>query len=76
MANGGSSLDPQQDYDLIGAHENETHTVMRFRRKLVTCDDKDLNITVIIKSLFLEKKENEKRKKKKIWFLLFPLDLM
>ncbi|KAI9559612.1 hypothetical protein GHT06_013617 [Daphnia sinensis] len=46
LANGGSSLDPQQDYDLIGAHENETHTVMRFRRKLVTCDDKDLNITV------------------------------
>jgi hypothetical protein len=73
LANGGSSLDPQQDYDLIGAHENETHTVMRFRRKLVTCDDKDLNITVIIKSLFLEKKNtNEKTKKQKIWFLLFP----
>jgi hypothetical protein len=67
LANGGSSLDPQQDYDLIGAHENETHTVMRFRRKLVTCDDKDLNITVIIKEflfsfyfIFLEEEEDNK----------------
>ena len=46
MANGDSQLDGSQDYDLIGAQENETHTVLRFRRKLVTCDDKDLNITV------------------------------
>ena len=46
LANGDSQLDASQDYDLIGAQENETHTVLRFRRKLVTCDDKDLNITV------------------------------
>jgi hypothetical protein len=46
LANGDSQLDGSQDYDLIGAQENETHTILRFRRKLVTCDDKDLNITV------------------------------
>ena len=39
-------LDAQQDYDLIDAYENDTHTVMRFRRTMLTCDDKDLNITV------------------------------
>lgn len=46
LANGESQLDQQQDYDLMNAHENDTHTVLRFRRKLITCDDKDLNITV------------------------------
>lgn len=46
LASGESLLDPQQDYDLINAYENETHTVMTFRRKLYTCDDKDLNVTV------------------------------
>ena len=46
LANGESVLDAQQDYDLIHAYENDTHTVMRFRRKLLTCDDNDLNITV------------------------------
>ena len=48
LANGESQLDQQQDYDLMNAHENDTHTVLRFRRKLITCDDKDLNITVFI----------------------------
>ena len=46
LANGESVLDAQQDYDLIDAYENDTHTVMRFRRNMLTCDHNDLNITV------------------------------
>jgi len=45
LANGESVLDAQQDYDLIDAYENDTHTVMRFRRNMLTCDLNDLNIT-------------------------------
>ncbi|XP_058985307.1 MOXD1 homolog 2-like [Musca domestica] len=31
-------VDPSQDYILILGYENQTHTVLRFRRKLNTCD--------------------------------------
>lgn len=31
-------VDPAQDYVLIAGYENVTHTVMRFQRKLDTCD--------------------------------------
>ena len=51
LANGESVLDAQQDYDLIDAYENDTHTVMRFRRNMLTCDLNDLNITVMIPPL-------------------------
>lgn len=48
----GSSLDrepevdPSQDYQLLLGYENKTHTVLRFRRKLDTCDHHDIPITV------------------------------
>lgn len=40
-------LDHSQDYVLLSGHENKTHTIIRFRRKLDTCDEKyDVPITV------------------------------
>lgn len=40
-------VDPSQDYVLISGYENVTHTVLRFRRKLDTCDTSyDVPITV------------------------------
>lgn len=40
-------VDPSQDYVLISGHENATHTVLRFRRNLDTCDTLyDVPITV------------------------------
>lgn len=42
-------VDPSQDYLLMSGHENATHTILRFRRKLDTCDVKfDVPITVSI----------------------------
>ncbi|XP_037935684.1 MOXD1 homolog 2-like [Teleopsis dalmanni] len=39
-------VDPSQDYILIMGYENITHTVIRFRRKLDTCDNTyDIAIT-------------------------------
>ncbi|XP_055923857.1 MOXD1 homolog 2 [Eupeodes corollae] len=39
-------VDPSQDYILILGYENATHTVLRFRRKLDTCDSThDIPIT-------------------------------
>lgn len=41
------AVDPAQDYILMLGYENATHTVMRFRRKLDTCDiSHDVPITV------------------------------
>uniref|UniRef100_A0A1B0FFJ9 DOMON domain-containing protein n=1 Tax=Glossina morsitans morsitans TaxID=37546 RepID=A0A1B0FFJ9_GLOMM len=38
-------IDPSQDYILIKGYENSTHTLLRFRRKLDTCDhDHDMII--------------------------------
>jgi len=40
-------LDPSQDYVLLSGHENSSHTILRFKRKLNTCDEKfDVPITV------------------------------
>lgn len=40
-------VDPSQDYVLMLGYENATHTVMRFKRKLETCDTSyDIAITV------------------------------
>ncbi|XP_066276602.1 DBH-like monooxygenase protein 1 homolog [Branchiostoma lanceolatum] len=39
------SMDESQDWELISGNENGTHTVVRFNRKLTTCDDKDRIIT-------------------------------
>lgn len=38
--------DPQQDYHLEYAMENETHTILAFSRELHTCDTNDRSITV------------------------------
>lgn len=40
-------VDQSQDYVLLQSNENATHTILRFRRKLNTCDEKfDVPITV------------------------------
>nr|CAI5840241.1 unnamed protein product [Callosobruchus analis] len=39
-------VDPSQDYQLLLGYENNTHTVLRFRRKLDTCDHHDIPITL------------------------------
>lgn len=40
-------VDPSQDYELTLGYENATHTVLRFKRKLDTCDTShDISITV------------------------------
>ncbi|CAD7003232.1 unnamed protein product, partial [Ceratitis capitata] len=36
--NAEPKVDPSQDYILMLGYENTTHTVLRFRRKLNTCD--------------------------------------
>lgn len=40
-------VDPKQDYHLLLGYENSTHTVLRFKRKMDTCDHHDIPITVI-----------------------------
>ncbi|XP_055626801.1 MOXD1 homolog 2-like [Toxorhynchites rutilus septentrionalis] len=45
-SNGEPHVDPSQDYVLLLGYENATHTVLRFRRKLDTCDtNQDVPIT-------------------------------
>ncbi|CAH1248491.1 MOXD1 [Branchiostoma lanceolatum] len=34
-------VDESQDWELVSGYENATHTVLRFNRKLMTCDDRD-----------------------------------
>uniref|UniRef100_A0A182MXN9 DOMON domain-containing protein n=1 Tax=Anopheles dirus TaxID=7168 RepID=A0A182MXN9_9DIPT len=36
--NGEPLVDSSQDYVLLLGYENQTHTVLRFKRKLDTCD--------------------------------------
>lgn len=44
---GDPVVDPSQDYFLLHGYENATHTVLRFKRKLDTCDTaNDVPITV------------------------------
>ncbi|XP_044751599.1 MOXD1 homolog 2 [Coccinella septempunctata] len=38
-------VDPSQDYRLLLGYENNTHTVLRFWRRLDTCDNHDIPIT-------------------------------
>lgn len=46
-------VDPSQDYVLMLGYENATHTVMRFKRKLETCDTSyDMAITVSSRRFF------------------------
>ena len=46
-SDGEPLVDRTQDYILLQGYENATHTVLRFRRKLDTCDKKhDVPITV------------------------------
>ena len=39
-------IDDQQDWDLVGGEEESGFTIREFSRKYITCDDKDLPITV------------------------------
>lgn len=51
-------VDPAQDYVLIAGYENVTHTVMRFQRKLDTCDATyDIPISVSFPLLQSSQKE-------------------
>ena len=43
-ANTMPSVDAQQDYELLGASEAGGITILKFKRKLVTCDKNDLAI--------------------------------
>ncbi|CAG0885313.1 unnamed protein product [Darwinula stevensoni] len=38
-------MDPQQDWEVLWGFENGTHTVLRFRRRLHTCDSHDWTFT-------------------------------
>ena len=41
-------IDDSQDVTLLAANQNDTHTILRFSRPYVTCDDNDRDITVIL----------------------------
>ena len=44
---GAPVADPEQDCTLVGGKQNETHTIIRFKRPLDTCDSKhDLKLGV------------------------------
>jgi len=45
-ARGGFAKDKTQDYQLVVGYEYQGGTVLRFKRKLQTCDGEDLVITV------------------------------
>lgn len=40
------AIDDQQDWELEDGYEEDGFTVLKFTRKYITCDDKDLPITV------------------------------
>ena len=41
-------IDESQDVTLLAANQNDTHTILRFSRPYVTCDENDMDITVSI----------------------------
>lgn len=45
-ANAFPILDKKQNYEALYGAENATHTVLKFKRKLTTCDPDDYIITV------------------------------
>ena len=40
------SVDDSQDWSLIRGKEKNGYTILEFTRSLITCDEKDLDITV------------------------------
>ena len=46
-------IDESQDVTLLAANQNDTHTILRFSRPYVTCDDNDRDITVILKCSYV-----------------------
>ena len=42
-------IDESQDVTLLAANQNATHTILRFLRPYVTCDEHDRDITVSIR---------------------------
>ncbi|XP_059622696.1 MOXD1 homolog 2 [Phlebotomus argentipes] len=62
-SDGEPVVDPSQDYVLLLGYENATHTVLRFRRKLDTCDTyHDLPITNDTMRVIFMYHENEPRR--------------
>ena len=39
-------IDESQDVTLLSANQNDTHTMLRFSRPYVTCDENDRDINV------------------------------
>jgi len=52
-------LDPEQDIDMLGGHENDGWTVIKFRRQLTACEptyDKEITVKNESFQLFSELK--------------------
>ena len=47
-------IDESQDVTLLAANLNDTHTILRFSRPYVTCDENDRDITVCIRSYSMQ----------------------
>ncbi len=45
--------DVKNNYQLISATENSTHTILKFKRNLTTCDQEDWRITVSFLPTFI-----------------------
>ena len=48
---GQTVKDKSQDYKLVVGYQYQDNTVLRFKRKINTCDQEDLAITVFISFL-------------------------
>ena len=42
------AIDEQQDWTLLNAEEVDGFTILEFKRKYITCDDKDIPIRVSV----------------------------
>ena len=56
MKNGVPLIDGKQDYDLLGSSEGNNVTILKFKRKLVTCDKEDRDIKVRLYTCSLDVK--------------------
>lgn len=69
-------MDASQDWIIQDGSEQNGTTVLRFSRKLVTCDPTDQPITVTALKVFIEKYfQKEKTKKDEIYLSLYAVFL-
>ena len=63
-------IDESQDVTLLAANQNDTHTILRFSRPYVTCDENDMDITVNINlcNVYLQFQFFYKRSELRIFF--------